>query len=78
MSSLGSKPKVDALHFTGGADLFVFSGDLTTRQTVATAFPGVPKGSLYISTTGKIYQKTAFTGASVEGDWVKVSTSAAD
>lgn len=77
-SAIAAKPIVQSLKFHSGSQ-FV-TGNKITRATVATEYPGAPLGTIYLSSgsANPVYIKTASTGASVNTDWVKVSTSAAD
>jgi len=78
-----AKPEVDEVRFTKNGPV-ILRGPHITRLAVATEFPTVPIGSLYISavpngSTGHgIYVKLTETGTPTAGDWQKVTTSAAD
>lgn len=54
----------------------IYFGGNTTRAEVLAATSGAKIGSVYFSTTGKIYLKVSANGANT--DWEKVTASAAD
>lgn len=63
----------------GGVNIRVNVGSAATRALALAADPTQPIGSLYISTTGVIYQRTARTaGDATNTDMTKVSQTAAD
>lgn len=68
------KPKVREIELFNGVK--VLTGPRGTRATIQAEFPTVPIGSLYISTTGELFIKSANTGANT--DWTKGTFSASD
>lgn len=59
----------------GAGQAQIIQGTKVTRATVLAEQPDAPVGSIYLS-TDRAYQRIAAAG--VEGDWVKLSATAAD
>lgn len=77
------KVEVDAVRLSNGVT--IVTGARATRATVASDYPKLPIGSIYISSvatggTGRVYVKTSESGGATgtAGDWTKITTSAAD
>ena len=72
---------LDRLEFAAGPVFVV--GTKSTRASVASEFPAVAIGSIYIGaptsgSTGRMYLKTTHTGSGIDTDWTKFTTTAAD